>query len=267
MTFPVKLRLDLPLVLTNVDDARDRCVARLIGSLSGRPGIEEAHVVESKGTTPQLYIHYDPGIISLTRVRELLRSVGAELTSRFSHLVVSASASLHARAARSLAASLRMVPGVLEADVAVSGAVRIEYDRTRLSPQTLLAEIASLGITGKEQSAANMGSVTDAADTQPVQDQDNRQKQGQSKHEVHDVDVTNANNKREATPSNTQPDHTDHAGHDHPKGEDDHTAHDHAKGKDGHAHCGPFGEKSELIFAVLAGAFLLAGWHNQTSQN
>lgn len=43
MSEPIKLRLDLPLVLPHVDNVEDRCVARLIASLSGRPGISEAH--------------------------------------------------------------------------------------------------------------------------------------------------------------------------------------------------------------------------------
>lgn len=45
----------------------------------------------------------------------------------------------------------------------------------------------------------------------------------------------------------------DHAGHKHAQGEADHAEHD-------HAHGGIFGEKSELIFALLAGALVLTGW-------
>lgn len=53
----------------------------------------------------------------------------------------------------------------------------------------------------------------------------------------------------------------DHAGHDHDEEghEDDH---DHAG--HGHAHGGIFGPKSELVFAVLCGAFLLVGWLIET---
>lgn len=43
------------------------------------------------------------------------------------------------------------------------------------------------------------------------------------------------------------------AGHKHSQGEGDHAEHD-------HAHGGIFGEKSELIFALLAGALVLTGW-------
>ena len=47
-----RLRLDLPLLLPEVDDADDRCVGRLIAALSGRPGIAEAHVARD-GAAPQ----------------------------------------------------------------------------------------------------------------------------------------------------------------------------------------------------------------------
>ena len=202
MSEPLKLRLDLPLILPDVDEACARCVARLLESLTGRPGIEEAHIVGDDSASPQLCLHYDPDTISLTRVRELVESVGAHLTSRFAHLSLRAHGQLHARSARGLADSLRRVPGVLEADVAASGAVRIEYDRTKTSEQTLLEKAAALG--------AGPGAATGGTAT-------------------------------------------DHAGHDHAKDKGGHSGHDHASG-------GLFGEKSELIFAILAGVLLLAGW-------
>ncbi len=53
----------------------------------------------------------------------------------------------------------------------------------------------------------------------------------------------------------------DHAGHKHDdEGHED--DHDHAG--HGHAHGGIFGPRSELIFAVLCGVFLLAGWLTET---
>jgi Cd2+/Zn2+-exporting ATPase len=54
-----------------------------------------------------------------------------------------------------------------------------------------------------------------------------------------------------------------HRGHDHAHGCQGHAHHEHPggghQGHD-HAHGGPFGEKSELAFALIAGACLLAGW-------
>lgn len=253
MSEPVKLRLDLPLVLPDVDDASDRCVTRLLDSLSGRPGLAEVHVVGPESGSPQLCIHYDPATLSLTRVRELVSSVGAELTSRFAHLVLRTAAPLHARSARSAADSLRAMAGVLEADVAVSGAVRIEYDRSIVTEELILAKAAVLGIGSASPAptpAALLGKERQAHDTAhgtplhaPPADATKGYGGGDNGkgHVGHDHD---------SDPGHR---HTEHAGHDHAegKGKGDHAGHDHA---------GPFGEKSELIFAVTAGALLLAGW-------
>ncbi|GAB5550195.1 MAG: heavy metal translocating P-type ATPase [Sandaracinaceae bacterium] len=55
----------------------------------------------------------------------------------------------------------------------------------------------------------------------------------------------------------------DHAGHDHApsEGHDDHSGHDHAPGAHGgHSHGGIFGERTELIFAILSGVCVGLGW-------
>ncbi len=53
-----KLKIERPLLLPEVPDARDRCVRTLIGLLSARDGLAEAHVVAAEGTAPaQLCIH------------------------------------------------------------------------------------------------------------------------------------------------------------------------------------------------------------------
>ncbi|MFX5983822.1 hypothetical protein ABTE79_19305, partial [Acinetobacter baumannii] len=55
-----KLRLDIPVLLPEVTDAADTCVTRLVGSLKGRPGIEEAHVVAAGADAPaMLCVHFD----------------------------------------------------------------------------------------------------------------------------------------------------------------------------------------------------------------
>ena len=57
----------------------------------------------------------------------------------------------------------------------------------------------------------------------------------------------------------------DHAGHDHAiekSADDSHSGHDHGKsgGRHDHRHGGIFGERSELIFAIICGVLLLTGW-------
>ena len=218
-----KLRLDLPLVLPGIADARDRCVARLIDLLKGRPGISEAHIVGPDGPAPELCIHYDPATLSLGRVRELARAAGAELSAAFGHLLITTSAAIQPRAASRIAESLRRAPGVLEADVAASGAVRIEFDRSKTSEKALRDAAAKLGLSGK-------GPAPEAAEPAP----------GADAHAGH------AHGPADASGGLGEPTAPAAA-----KGAN--ADHDHAAG-------GPFGEKSELIFAILAGVLLATGW-------
>ncbi len=236
-----KLRLDLPLILPDVHDLQDGCVARLEQSLVGRPGVEQAHLVGLDAGTPQLCVHYDPAVMSLGRVRELVQSVGAQLTSQFAHLLIKSNAPLHARAARGLGDTLRRLPGVLEADVSVAGAVRIEFDRSKVSEQAVRDKLVELGVRDASDVAAS-----GVAQPRPV-----IEKSAVGAHADHDHSEVDPKSKEPDQKSHAGGD--DHAGHQHGDGEADQQGHD-------HGHGGLFGERSELIFAVLAGVMLLTGW-------
>ncbi len=233
MTEASTVRLDLPLILPDVEDVQDRCVTRLVDALAGRPGIAEAHIVGLDAGSPQLCVHYQPEILPLARVRELVQSVGAQLTARFAHLVIRGDATLHARAARSVAEGLRGVLGVLEADVSAAGAVRIEYDRECVSEGDLRAKLKTLGVAG---GAALPDTAGPFAAPAPAPHGRTAGDPGGHDHSADDHAKGG-----------------DHSGHDHAKGGGDHAGHDHANG-------GLFGERTELIFAALAGALLAAGW-------
>jgi Cd2+/Zn2+-exporting ATPase len=233
-----KLRLDIPLLLPDVPEVHDRCVDQLVATLNGRAGIEKAHVVEPDGTPPQLCVHFDPSVISLGRVRELAQSAGAKLTDRFGHLLVRSSTTMHARAARTLVAWLQAVDGVVEAEAAASGAVRIEFDRDKVGEDALMARLGEMGVRVQD---------TRHLSARPAVPHEEDEAHGPD--EDHETAVA-------------RHEHGPHEGHDHTHGEAEHAEHDcgveHA-GHD-HAHGGPFGEKSELVFALIAGGFLLAGW-------
>lgn len=239
-----KLRLDLPLVLPDIHGTDDPCVKRLQDKLAGRPGIDEAHVTGVEEGKPQLCVHYDPDVISLGRLRELVQSEGLALTDRFAHVLGRVNLPTHARHSQRIAEQLRSLDGVIEADVSPGGVVRIEYDRSAIDEAKLKARLTALDIT---LDGAN-------ADARP------------------------APTKRDAPVEPPKPDaKDDHAGHDHgdagtAKGKDQgekaatHGEKGHVHGKDeedgehSHEHGGLFGEKTELIFALLSGVFLVAGW-------
>ncbi|WP_228893942.1 heavy metal translocating P-type ATPase [Pseudoduganella aquatica] len=226
MNTSTKIRIDLPLVLPDVQGDHDHCIARLNAALLGRPGIEQVHIKSGEANTPVLCVHYQPETISLQRVRELVQAAGAELTAKYGHLSTRIERALHARSARALADRLRAVPGVHEAEVSPSGAVTVEYERALVSEEALRSVLSEPGAV--PSAGASSGTNT-AAPAQHIV--------VPNKAERHD-------------------DH-DHAGHDH--GE----RFPHPEGKEGdheHAHGGIFGENSELIFASVAGALLAVGW-------
>lgn len=186
-----KLTLDLPVLLPDALDGRDQCVDRLTATLRGAPGLEEVHVVDAAGGAPaRLCMHYDPTVTSVARIRGLAEGAGATLTEQFRHVLWTVTGIGHVRRARTIAESLRRVPGVVEAEV-TPGVVRVEFDRNQANDAQLQAVLRDLG-----------------------------------------VGIPGAGG--------------EHEGHDHGDGE--------------HAHGGPFGERSELVFALTSAALWLIGF-------
>ncbi|MDX1688855.1 MAG: heavy metal translocating P-type ATPase, partial [Candidatus Promineifilaceae bacterium] len=104
------VQLDIPLLLPEIQDARDACVRRLQAELQTRKGILHSHVEIDK-EPPQLCIHFDPDHISLTAVHRLARRAGANFTERYRHEQIPFSGLDVADAATGLAADLEALPG------------------------------------------------------------------------------------------------------------------------------------------------------------
>lgn len=100
------LQLDIPLILPEVHDSSDACVRRLTDEIAGRPGVTKAHVVDgAEAKEPHLCVHYDPAVISLSRLRELVTASGAAITERFGHAVWQVQGIQHERRARTITES------------------------------------------------------------------------------------------------------------------------------------------------------------------
>lgn len=83
-----KLRLDIPILLPEVHDSADACVARLVSEMRGREGVEHVHIAPaSDGKAAQLCIHYDAAVLPLPRIRELVSGAGASIGKRYGHAV------------------------------------------------------------------------------------------------------------------------------------------------------------------------------------
>ena len=142
---PEKLRLDLPVLLPEVPDARDRCVRRLVGALEARPGVENVHVVDEE-TPAKLCIHYDPALLPLSRIRTAAETAGAQIAAQYGHLLLNAEGITRPRRARTVAARLTAVEGVVVAEASAAGRVRIEYERSRTNEAALLDALHGMGV-------------------------------------------------------------------------------------------------------------------------
>ena len=144
------VRLDIPVLLPEAPDASDACVERLINRLSGAPGLSQVHVAETNGAA-QLCIHYDAALLSPADVRRKAVQAGAEISLRFGHLVGWVEGVRHARHARTLEAAMAEEPGVLEAALDASGAVRLEFDQSQTSQDLLRQRLAAHGLSFSTQ--------------------------------------------------------------------------------------------------------------------
>ena len=81
-----KLRLDIPILLPGVLDPKDARIARLSSEIASQEGVEKAHIVGA-GDAARLCIHYDPAVLPLPRIRELVSSAGARISDKFGHVL------------------------------------------------------------------------------------------------------------------------------------------------------------------------------------
>ncbi len=141
-----KATIDIKLLLPEVVDARDACVKRLTDLLAAKDGIDAAHVLEAEtGQPDQICIHYEPGRLSIGEVRELANRAGAKLQERFGHLLLRAEA-MHARRARTVAARVQKIIGVIEAAASPDGVLRIEFDREQTGEVAIRDALKKSGV-------------------------------------------------------------------------------------------------------------------------
>ena len=159
-------RLDLPMLLPDVRELQDECIARLIRLLERRDGVVHVHVVRagelapsqamvergSRSTEPmapeeaQLCLHYDPERLSLSTIIQLARAAGATVTDRFAHVVVPFQAVGTEDAGRRIEEGLRDLDGVTAASVNFAGQIaRVEYDTRRVAVSDVARRLEELG--------------------------------------------------------------------------------------------------------------------------
>ncbi len=133
------VKIELPLVLPDIPDARDGCVRRLEERLVARPGIKRVHVTGDN--PPELCIHYDALVLPLARIERLVRQAGIEIGERYGHVEWPNVGIDDQRKARTLAERMSRVPGVLAATANAGGPLRIEFDRRITDVSVLKGEV------------------------------------------------------------------------------------------------------------------------------
>jgi Cd2+/Zn2+-exporting ATPase len=142
----IDTQLDLKTVLPEALDEQDACVRSLTEGLQARQGVIDAHVKRPDGAeAAQLCVHFEPGLISLGRIRELAVSLGARVDSDFGHLSLDVDGISRSARAQLLEQRLRELDGVAEAHVSATGSVTVEYLTDRTSEKAVLDLLARFG--------------------------------------------------------------------------------------------------------------------------
>ncbi len=127
------VEIAVPLLLPEVQDARDACLDRLQASMQAHRGILRTHLHPDHDPA-DLCIHYDPNLISLPAVRRIAETAGSELNNGYHHEEIPFSGLESADAAFFLKQELENLPGMLHASVSyAAGVAFVAYDTHALS--------------------------------------------------------------------------------------------------------------------------------------
>lgn len=139
------IQLDIPLILPDIVDARDDCLTKLNQMLENHRGIQRVHV-NYDADPPQLCLHFDPNLISLATVERMARDAGSSFTNRYRHEAMPFTGMTSADAAKSLAALLGDLPGMLHASVNyAAGFAFVAYDITILQRPLIHKTLQRMG--------------------------------------------------------------------------------------------------------------------------
>lgn len=149
-----KLKLEIELLLPQVPDERDGCVARLQERLASVRGVTEAHIENGDGNG-RLCIHYDPALLTLAAVKRLATEAGAELSTRYQHELIRVEGMDCSDCTLAIEHGLRRIDGVLTAAVNYAGGtLHVEYDTTKIKHSAIVERVQGLGYRVPKEGAA-----------------------------------------------------------------------------------------------------------------
>src|SRR4029078_11681886 len=98
--------------------------------LQYKRGIDKVHVVPEEGNRKaQLCFHYDPSEVALSKVEQLAKKAGAEITEHYGHLLIETAGIRQPRHARIIETQLRRQKGIQNVSVSGTGFIQVEFNK------------------------------------------------------------------------------------------------------------------------------------------
>ena len=140
-----KIQFEITSLLPEVEEANDSCNDRLIRSLNGHPGVQEAHLKEETGKL-LLCLHYDSNRLNLDRLKLLTQQAGAAISHRYRHELISLKGMTQATNVSTIESGVKELDGVLEvvANYPLEK-MRVEYDSLLVTRSAVVAQLQKMG--------------------------------------------------------------------------------------------------------------------------
>jgi len=139
------IKLEIPILVSNLQEDADVCLDLLLSSLLSKKGIKKAHI-DSDKSPAQICLHFDPNIVSLGSVQRIAMQAGSDFNNRYRHEELPFSGMDAADSATSLMHILESLPGMLHARVNyAAGIIFVAYDSTALDRARIEKSIRRLG--------------------------------------------------------------------------------------------------------------------------
>ncbi|MFQ5583063.1 MAG: heavy metal translocating P-type ATPase [Calditrichia bacterium] len=139
------LKIEIPVLLPDVEDEQDQCIGRLLKRLSNHRGILQAHVDHRNGQAV-VCLHFDPDYLSIEKVRRIAAQEGASISNRFHHLRLLITDMDCGDCAAGIEHIIGRVKGVL--NVSVNYATEkmwAEYDSEKITDDEIIKRVKQLG--------------------------------------------------------------------------------------------------------------------------
>jgi Cd2+/Zn2+-exporting ATPase len=148
-----KLQIEIPLILPEIPDDKDRCVQDFIELLKEQKGIEKVHVEQnSDSDVPHLCFHYNSAEISISQIRKIAKQIGSSISEKIGHKLIEVHGIRHTRQARTIEQTLKSLPGMIEVSVSASGMVRAEFEKALLKEPKIIETLEKEGLSIPDKS-------------------------------------------------------------------------------------------------------------------